>query len=136
MLVYGAQSTQSMPLLVVAILFLVINFFIDFFVYNPQSHNYIHLFFGEKFNVSPTAAILAPTIRLSSGYDIPVVGLGTYGPGDIEQAVKDAIDSGYRHIDTAFVYHNEASIAKALNAKIDEGVIKREDIFITTKVFA
>lgn len=48
--------------------------------------------------------------------------------------VKDAIDAGYRHIDTAFAYSNEAEIGKAVRAKIDDGVIKREDIFITTKV--
>lgn len=79
------------------------------------------------------SAVLAPTIRLSSGYDIPVVGLGTAG-ADSEQAVKDAIDSGYRHIDTALIYRNEVNVGKGVNAKIDEGVIKREDIFITTKV--
>lgn len=81
-------------------------------------------------------AVLAPTIRLSSGYDIPVVGLGTYGADDVESAVKAAIDSGYRHIDTAFAYHNEAAVGRGINAKIAEGVIKREDIFITTKVSA
>lgn len=77
---------------------------------------------------------LAPTIRLNNGYEIPVVGLGTANADDSEQAVKDAIDCGYRHIDTAFMYRNEVNVGKGINAKIDEGVIKREDIFITTKV--
>lgn len=54
--------------------------------------------------------------------------------GDVGQAVKDAIDAGYRHIDTAFLYKNEAEIGSAVRSKIREGVIKREDIFITTKV--
>lgn len=79
-------------------------------------------------------AVLAPTIRLSSGYDIPVVGLGTGGIHDDAQTVKYAIDCGYRHFDTALVYHNEIEVGKGINAKIDEGVVKREDIFITTKV--
>lgn len=78
--------------------------------------------------------VLAPTIHLSNGYYIPVVGLGTAGTDNSEQAVKDAIDCGYRHIDTAYSYGNEVDVGKAVNAKIDEGVIKREDIFITTKV--
>lgn len=80
--------------------------------------------------------MLAPTVRLSSGYDIPVVGLGTFAAGNTEQAVKDAIDCGYRHIDTAFLYENEFNVGRAINSKIDEGIIKREDMFITTKVCA
>lgn len=51
-----------------------------------------------------------------------------------EQAVKDAIDAGYRHIDSAFAYENEKVVGNGVRAKIDEGVIKREEIFITTKV--
>lgn len=54
--------------------------------------------------------------------------------GDAERAVRDAIDAGYRHIDTAFLYGNEVEVGNAIRAKIDEGVIKREDIFVTTKV--
>lgn len=54
--------------------------------------------------------------------------------GEVGQAVKDAIDAGYRHIDTAFLYKNEAEVGNAVKDKIKAGVIKREDIFITTKV--
>lgn len=54
--------------------------------------------------------------------------------GDAERAVKDAIDAGYRHIDSAFLYGNEVEVGKAIRDKIAEGTIKREDIFITTKV--
>lgn len=52
----------------------------------------------------------------------------------VEQAVKDAIDCGYRHIDTAYLYGTEHEVGNAVRAKIGENVIKREDIFITTKV--
>lgn len=51
------------------------------------------------------------------------------------QAIKDAIDTGYRHFDCAMLYGNEDVIGKAIKEKILEGVVKREDLFIVTKVF-
>lgn len=78
----------------------------------------------------------APTVRLNNGYEIPVVGLGTYSTlgYEGENAIKDAIDIGYRHIDTAYLYENEREVGNAVRAKIADGTIRREDIFVTTKV--
>lgn len=84
--------------------------------------------------MSPTVS----TVKLNNGYEIPVLGLGTYKAlgGEVEQAVKDAIDCNYRHIDTAYLYGNEAEVGNAVRAKIAEKVIKREDMFIVTKLWS
>lgn len=54
--------------------------------------------------------------------------------GTCAESVKTAIDAGYRHIDGAFVYHNEDEVGQAIREKIAEGKIKREDIFYCGKV--
>lgn len=55
-------------------------------------------------------------------------------PGEMETAVKDAIDIGYRHFDSAMIYGNEHEVGAAVRAKIADGTVKREDLFITNKV--
>ena len=77
---------------------------------------------------------LSSTLKLNNGVDIPVLGLGVFKSQEGEEtynAVKYAIEAGYKHIDTAAVYRNERSVGKAIK---DSG-IKREDIFITTKLW-
>ena len=71
--------------------------------------------------------------KLNNGLLIPAVGFGTWQVKDGDEAynsVKWALEAGYRHIDTAYVYENEESVGKAIK---DSG-IKREDIFVTTKL--
>jgi 2,5-diketo-D-gluconate reductase A len=73
----------------------------------------------------------APTIRLANGVEMPHLGLGTWPMTDAEAAttVRDAIDMGYRLIDTAENYKNETGVGEGVRA----ASIPREDIFVTTK---
>lgn len=52
----------------------------------------------------------------------------------VQGAVEAAIAAGYRHIDTAYSYGNEVEIGKALRSKMQQGIIRREDMFIVSKV--
>ena len=75
----------------------------------------------------------APTIKLSSGYDMPIVGLGTYslhGETCIN-SVKSALASGFRKFDTASVYGNEEEVGQGVR----ESGVPREEIFVATKLY-
>lgn len=52
----------------------------------------------------------------------------------VTASVEMAISSGYRHIDGAYVYENEAEIGTGINAMISQGVVKREELFVVSKV--
>ncbi|XP_075875375.1 aldo-keto reductase family 1 member B1 [Nelusetta ayraudi] len=80
------------------------------------------------------------TIELNDGRKMPLLGLGTWKsshlPSNMVQgAVETGIAAGYRHIDTAFCYKNESKVGKALQAKIQQGIIKREDMFVVSKLW-
>lgn len=87
----------------------------------------------EKFPLSEGKNGQAPTIRLSSGYDMPIVGLGTYSlTGDVcVNSVKSAISLGFRKIDTAHMYGNEVEVGKGVR----ESGVPREEIFVATKIY-
>lgn len=76
---------------------------------------------------------------LFTGKSIPLVGLGTWKSKDHQavHAVQLAIEAGYRHIDCAAIYGNEADIGKTLKAQLTEsgGNLKREDLFLTSKLW-
>ncbi len=78
--------------------------------------------------------------ELNSGDKIPVIGLGTFGSDtysndEVAQAVKFAIKNSYRHIDCASVYGNEKEIGRVIYELISEGTVKREELWITSKVW-
>ena len=81
-----------------------------------------------------------PQITLSNGAVVPQVGIGTFGSDNydnqtIANAVKEAVRGGYRHIDCAAVYGNEAEIGVAIKELIAEGVVTREELWITSKLW-
>lgn len=73
------------------------------------------------------------TLRLSNGVSIPRIGLGVFQapPGEARDAVASALGCGYRHVDTAAIYGNEADVGEAIR----RSEVPREEIFLTTKVW-
>lgn len=73
------------------------------------------------------------TVTLNSGYEIPINGIGTYSLEDdtCVKSVSEALKRGVRLIDTAYMYHNEEEVGKAVR----ESGIPREEIFVTTKLY-
>jgi len=76
------------------------------------------------------------SIKLNTGAEMPLLGVGTFlsKPGEVATAIKAALAIGYRHIDCAAGYDNQKEIGHALQEVFAEGKIKREDIFITSKL--
>uniref|UniRef100_E0CYR9 Aldo-keto reductase family 1, member C-like n=1 Tax=Mus musculus TaxID=10090 RepID=E0CYR9_MOUSE len=78
-------------------------------------------------------------MELSDGHHIPVLGFGTFVPGEVSKsmvakATKIAIDAGFRHIDSAYFYQNEEEVGLAIRSKVADGTVRREDIFYTSKL--
>jgi 2,5-diketo-D-gluconate reductase A len=80
-----------------------------------------------------TPSLSIPTVTLSDGVEIPQLGLGVFQvpPEDTAENVATAFEAGYRHIDTAKAYRNEAGVGEALRAS----GLARDEVFITTKVW-
>lgn len=79
-----------------------------------------------------------PTILLNNGVNFPIIGLGTFmaTEGDCKANVIEAVlNAGYRSIDTATLYGNEEPIGDALQEIFATGKVKREELFITTKIW-
>ena len=76
-------------------------------------------------------------LELKYGGEIPALGLGTWqaAPGEVGEAIISAIRAGYRHFDCAAIYGNEREIGEALAKAFKEGLVKREDIWVTSKLW-
>ncbi len=76
-------------------------------------------------------------LKFNNGDQMPILGLGTWKSqrGDVYSAVKKALQLGYRHIDCAPIYGNEAEIGKALTESISEGIVTREEMWVTSKLW-
>ena len=86
-------------------------------------------------NIDPD---LIPYKVLYTGAKIPGIGLGTFGSDrysgeEIAAAVKEAIAMGYRHIDCASIYGNEHLIGESLREVLESGLVKRDELFNTSK---
>lgn len=80
---------------------------------------------------------LGESVTLASGYEMPLLALGTWkAPAGVTgAAVETAIKAGYRNIDTANDYNNEAEIGVALKNCFDQGIVKREEVFVQSKLW-
>jgi len=76
-------------------------------------------------------------LQFTNGDSMPILGLGTWqaNPGDVYKAVQEALNNGYRHIDCAAIYGNEAEVGEAIADSIQEGVVSRDELWVTSKLW-
>ncbi|XP_064277402.1 aldo-keto reductase family 1 member B1-like isoform X2 [Passer domesticus] len=81
---------------------------------------------------------MATFLELPTGGRMPILGLGTWQSlqGAAGDAVRFAIDVGYRHLDCAYMYQNESDIGDALRRQMEQGVVRREELFIVSKLWS
>lgn len=79
----------------------------------------------------------APMLTLNNGQKMPALGIGTYSlTGQIcIDSVYTALSLGYRKIDSAYMYHNEVEVGKAVRKAVADGIVKREEVFVATKLY-
>lgn len=95
---------------------------------------------GDDKNQNTTAPVFdlqKGTVTLNNGIEMPILGIGTFAlsDSDAEESVYWALRDGYRLIDTARIYGDEAGVGRAIKRAIEEGFVTREEIFVTTKMW-
>ena len=91
----------------------------------------------DSITFTDTTTHLAPTVMLNNGMTLPTLGIGTYSlHGDVcFNSVYTALKNGYRLIDTAYMYGNEEEVGRAVRQAIADGICKREEITVVTKLY-
>ena len=89
------------------------------------------------FAQAPTFDLDKGTVKLNSGHEMPILGIGTYqlSNSQAENSVYWALKAGMRLIDTARIYGNEEGVGRGIRRAIKDGICKREEIFVTTKMW-
>lgn len=115
---------------ILAIIIIIISIVIIMILKGDIEMNSINNENSESFNFE------TKTVKLNSGYEMPILGLGTWTQNDEETAnsVYYALEDGYRLIDTAQYYGNEKGVGDGLRRAINDGIVTREEVFITTKI--
>ena len=92
---------------------------------------------GNKNTDAPEFDLQKGTVTLNNGIEMPILGIGTFSlsDSDAEESVYWALQDGFRLIDTARIYGNEAGVGRAIRRAIEEGFVTREEIFVTTKMW-
>ena len=92
---------------------------------------------AELISIEPEFDLDAGTVTLNNGVSMPILGIGTFALSDseAEESVYWALRDGYRLIDTARIYGDEAGVGRGIHRAIDEGFVTREEIFVTTKMW-
>lgn len=106
-------------------------------IVDPAIGNEVHVISDTPYVMSGDQTYFVPDKVLSSGYTMPVIGIGTYAlqPDVAENSVYSALKCGYHLVDTARAYWNEDGVGRGIKRAIEEGYIKREELFVTTKVW-
>lgn len=86
---------------------------------------------------APVFDLQKGTVTLNNGRTMPILGIGTYrlSQSEAENSVYWALSDGYRLIDTAHIYGNEEGVGRGIKRAISEGIVTRDEIFVTTKMW-
>ena len=89
------------------------------------------------FAQAPAFDLKKGTVKLNSGHEMPILGIGTFqlSNSQAENSVYWALKAGMRLIDTARIYGNEEGVGRGIRRAIKDGICKREEIFVTTKMW-